>query len=287
LVIMDDEVSKFSSDLSLDLVFLRYGGSCVEKNKKCVESITIQTNNIKGKFIQKSCFMSDEQDCSIKYTCSNCEINSGAFINVVASEKTSYASAISLNITADSSIKDTKSSVYILIKTPENSIFKGSDPTIFIISAIPSLYREGIDGKDQTGYHLSVNSQPVAGSYYSTDEIAFTVNLKARISLELTDSSLFTLRHSPVSEIVLVNGLLGSVFGLMSLIMVLMKFVELTYIKVGRIFEERKLRSNIAEKRGELSEQVYLNLNDETSGPNSSKRESRLSNGNSLNGHKW
>ena len=285
LVIMEDEVTEFSSDFLLNLVFLRYGGSCTDENKKCVSSITIQSVNIKGKFVQKSCYMSEEQDCSIEYTCSNCEITAGAYVNVVASEKTSYASAISLNITVGSSIPNTKSSVYILIKTPENSIFKGSDPTIFLISAIPSLYRKGITGKDHTGYHLSVNSQPIAGSYYSTDEIAFTVNLKAKISLELTDSSLYTLRHHPESEIVLVNGLLGSVFGLMSLIMVLMKFVELTFIRLEKVVEERKLRSNIAEKRKDLAEQVYRNLNEDKNGTDIGKRDSHIGNGETVNGH--
>lgn len=263
LVIMEDEVSVFNSSLYLNLVFLRYGGDCVDENKQCVNSINLESFEIDGVFEQQSCKLSQELDCSIVYTCYKCTINKGAYINIVASEKTSYSSAISLNITADSSIEDTKSSLYILIKTPQGLIFKGSDPTIIAISATPSIYRKGITGTDHTGYHLSVNSQPELGSYYSTHEIAFTANLKVRIRFDLTDSSLYTLRYQSESEIILINGILGSVFGLMSFIMVIMKTTELVIIRLREAMKKRQARNNIAEKRKELEDQVCRNYNED------------------------
>jgi hypothetical protein len=256
VVIIFDEVEKFESDVSIKLNLMRYGGSCNESfftDGSRLFSASVQ--GIQGNF-QVIGADGDDIECRIEFFCKKCSLNVGASMLFTASEKSSYCSAITLNISADSSIKSEKSSLYFLIKTPENAIFRGPDPTIFKVSAIPSLFREGIDGKDKTGYHLSVNSEPEEGSYYSTQEIAFTANLNIKVEFDMSDASLFTLRYETETAIYMINALLGSVFGILSAVRVAMKLVEVSGMTVNDLRKKRKTRQKIINKRVNLEDQM-------------------------------
>lgn len=255
LVIIYDEVSAFQSDIYMKLNLLRYGGTCKEVDGETNKTLTFYTVNIRGKFEQTSAKVSD-LDCEIEYFCSKCSLDAGAYFYFSAKEKTSYASALSLNITAESSIESSKSSLYFLLKTPENSIFRGSEPTVFKISSIPSLYRKGLDGNDHTGYHLSVNSQPQEGSYYTTQEIAFTADLNVKIEFDISDSSLYTVRYQTESEIYMINALVGSVFGILSAVKMIMKIVEKSETHLYDFIKQKKRSQGIIQKRLNLQDQI-------------------------------
>ena len=245
LVILESEISEFKSLIYIQVVFNRYGGSCISMPNVCNSNMFFKSYQIKYSNEKLTCFLSSDNDCVITYTCKDCTIDTGAYFEVVLSEQLSYASGISVNFTTDSSIPNAISSYYTRLTPPENTVFRGYQPSVFYFTATPSLFKHELgDPNPLTGYHISSETAPSLGSYYFTSQLPFTSSLKLEIDIFKSSSSLYTLRYLNETFIIAVNALLGSVFGIMGAIGAVMKITEGSYVRYKKK-REKRLDKNI------------------------------------------
>ena len=81
-----------------------------------------------------------KQDCEVEIFYKNVTLSGTSSIFVDLREYSSYASAISLNITCSSLIPDQISSVFSSIRpTSGSSIFRGLEPSVFSFELTPSV----------------------------------------------------------------------------------------------------------------------------------------------------
>lgn len=248
LVILEKEVGSFKTEMWIDITLLRYGGTCTNVGNTCNSLVSIDLFQISIGLGSYQCSTTDSADCVISYHCIDCEINTGAYLDIVMSEKLSYASALTVNVTCFSSIPNSNSSISETITPPTNTIFRGFDPTYFHFTATPSYFKSQLYGQtaiEKTGYHISSEKSAERGSYYFTSELAFTSDLKVTIFLEKSNSSLYTLRYSRDTVILLINGLLGSVFGVMSAVGGIMRFIEGNAININDKLKYRRKLADI------------------------------------------
>jgi len=86
-------------------------------------------------------------------------------------EEDSYCSSISVNITARSSIPDSESIMETSVAANSYKVFRGYIPTSFYFKMTPSLFKSYVsEYNDDTGYHVSVDNNPLPGSEYLISE---------------------------------------------------------------------------------------------------------------------
>lgn len=114
-----NEAQEIKSDITLVVAFHNYLDTCGNENNKCGEYIHvgIQNHEISCYKINKICYV------SVK--CKSCSIDGGSEILFSLSERFSYASAISANLTTDSSIPQQKSSYNLFIKPDSDKVLIG------------------------------------------------------------------------------------------------------------------------------------------------------------------
>lgn len=251
LVTLENDVDEFPAEqLTIISTFFRYGGDCVE-DSKCHESISKELYYLTNDDIEMTCSKSTENDCTIEIKCKNCVLDTGAYIQLNLLEKQSYTSAISVNVTSSSSIPNEISSIYQVLFPSSNAVFRGFKATQFYFSMTPSLFRSYVDIWDSklTGYHVSVASPAIGGSQYQITELPFTSDLKLKIWLDKSDTSLYTTRLAKQSWIILVTSLLGSIFGIMSAIGGIMRMFEKNYHKIRHTYTHSKNKAKIYKER--------------------------------------
>ena len=170
LVILETIESRITANINIELRLFSYGDICTEE---CSTSgvISIEFLNINYDSATITCVKMDG-DCYISVYCIDCQILSGGQILYVLEEKSSYCSAISLNITSNSSIPSSLSSIQEFILPAANTIFRGFQPTKFNIMMTPSLFNSFVSGwpEQLTGYHVFVDSVAVPGSEFLVEE---------------------------------------------------------------------------------------------------------------------
>lgn len=153
-------------------------------------------------------------------------MDTGGAVSYDLSELNSFATEIKVNITTTSSIPDENSSVSKNIKANDNTVFRGPIPTVFPVLLTPSVFEREATDTQETGYHVSLESNPVQGTMASYMNILSVSNLKLDIDLKRDNSGLKTVRRNIMNNITLVTSLLGSVFGIMRAISAAMKSFE-------------------------------------------------------------
>jgi hypothetical protein len=157
-----------------------------------------------------------------------------------------FSSSIKVKFQSESSIPDKTSSITAEIVAEEGKVFRGSEPTVFSYTLTPSLF--DYDGKEKTGYHVALQSNPLIGS--TTDPQDYSINDFQSITLLLTQdiNALYILRYTIYTEILLIMALIGSVVGIMKLIGGAMSFLESNYLtqksKIKRNNELESLQDN-------------------------------------------
>jgi hypothetical protein len=127
--------------------------------------------NIKGIREDLTCKKVDS-DCKISFNIKDFELTENGKVDIKLSEPQSFCSAISLKIETSSSIPDEVSSISESIWSDKDQLFRGYNPSTFSYLMTPSLFKS--DSKlwedNQTGYHISVEQDPVKGSQTYTKE---------------------------------------------------------------------------------------------------------------------
>ncbi|CAG9317695.1 unnamed protein product [Blepharisma stoltei] len=252
LVTLENDVSVFPASIMIITTFYRYGGECSEK-KVCKSSITHELYYITYDYLNVECEMTSENDCTITLYCTNCVIETGAYVQYNLLEVSSYTSAISVNVTSTSSIPNEISSINEVLIPDENSVFRGYNPTKFYFTMTPSLFRSYVSdwASKITGYHVSIASSPVGGSQYTITELPFTSDLKLQIWLDKSDTSLYTTRLAKQTFITLISTLLGSVFGVMSAIGGVMRIFEKSWTNTDAAIKHKKAKNELLDNRND------------------------------------
>lgn len=233
LISQENEVIEYKTDIKIEVIFFKYGDLCV-KDGKCPSELSRIYIGLTYDIVTETCQMSPENDCKITIICYDCLINISAYVSLNMQEVSSYASAISVNVTSESSIPNEFSVIYQQISSRDSMIFRGVDPNEFYFAMTPSLFESDSESwpQNMTGYHVSLEKQPVYGSEYTITELAYTAGLKIKIYLNLQESCLYTLRSENYTLLGILGTLLGSIFGIMDAIGGFMIFFETTNSKI-------------------------------------------------------
>ena len=166
LVILENKNIPFVGNIEITSAFYNYGGNCVENG-------TILANITQGKLAFKSLDYSGnlyDSVCTVTAICRGCIISTGAYISYSFQEKLSYSSVIGVNITSTSSIPNQYSNISETVVSSSNTVFRGFGATKFNFLVTPSLYEDVANSIVYTGYHMSINSQPVPGTQEFTSK---------------------------------------------------------------------------------------------------------------------
>ena len=271
--------NQIQGDISININYYYYGGTC-EINGACVDQSTFAFANIYGQ-ISYTCSKS-VQTCTVQIHCKSCTLNASAQISINFYEEFSFCSQISVNITSSSSIPGESSSVQSLIGSNYNAYFKGTSPTVFSHSVIPTLFQAG--NAEHSGYHVSVDKPPVEGSQYSSSDFGFASGLPLIIGLEITNTVLGIMREADVGMLELFSAIIGTVFGFLSTFGGILKVSERWYERAqewvgkresevergrrkkwirrmfGEVKEENREDRSVLRRRRESSSVEYSNL---------------------------
>ena len=125
-----------------------------------------------------------------------------------------------------------------LIGSNYNAYFKGTSPTVFSHSVIPTLFQAG--NAEHSGYHVSVDKPPVEGSQYSSSDFGFASGLPLIIGLEITNTVLGIMREADVGMLELFSAIIGTVFGFLSTFGGILKVSERWYERAQEWVGERE-----------------------------------------------
>ena len=251
LVILQSMVTDFtSSSMTISSSFLNYGDSCI-LNSACSSLIFVTVENIRYKSLSYSCLLSAQRTCTIEVQCTDCIIDTGAFISITLQEKLSYSTGILVNVTSSSSIPSNCSSMVQSIYPRTGFIFIGAVASQAYFAMIPSLFTSqssawtGLD----TGYHISAEKAFVAGTEYLTVDLPIASMLNLNVFLDISTFGLYTTRVLKQDVLFLVSSLIGSLFGVIGAVGQSMRIVEKVYLKSEITENKKKYVLRLKEKR--------------------------------------
>lgn len=225
LVILESEVPDFKTNFEVLVKLDNYGDSCVSEGKinkegKCSDLITLTSVNIDYEWESIACKIDTLRRCLVKYSCTNCAIGSKAAINLVFQEKLSYSSGISVNITSDSSIPESRSSVLSTVIPEKGYIFIGPLTNTFYFTFTPSYFTSSISNfpPQLIGYHVDSSALPKSGSQNLVENLSVTAQLSVSVVLEKILLGLYTSRSAKQSTLILISSLFGTITGLVGIV---------------------------------------------------------------------
>ena len=227
-VVLDNEVSDYTAkNFFVEVKILRYGDSCLR------EFLNVSLSNA-GE-IKWISYKDTSGSCIVQVECDNCVFLIGSVLSINSTEKQCYSSGIKVNVTSSSSIPNEISSAVTKLSPSGNHVFIGSIASELFFTLVPSLFKSESDKwpSKLTGYHISSDDSPIAGSELMSHELSTASLFKLNINLKLSTSGLYTYRAIRQSPIVVISSLIGSVFGIMKAIGIGMKASE-KYVKKTR-----------------------------------------------------
>lgn len=248
LVTLENEVYEFPANVYITSTFYRYGGECNITEIDCHNSINYYLTYIKYESISIKCQKyQNETDCHITLELGNCIISTGASLNLNLKEQKSYTSAISVNVTSQSSIPGEMSTIDQTLIPESSTVLRGFEPSKFSLTMTPTYFRSYVSDYPSklTGYHVSIESTPQAGSSYKITQLPFTSNLNLQINLYKSDTALHVTRTAKSNVLTLLSALLGSVFGMMSAIGGIMKLTEKQFKRIKEFLKNKQNKGNI------------------------------------------
>jgi hypothetical protein len=263
LVILESEVKDFATNFEVEISLENYGDKCVKNNDKdiCSDLIDVNSENIDRKQVLMKCYISLSRTCKVRYICSNCRVRSKATINLIFQEKLSYASGISVNVTSDSSIPESRSSVYSSISPQAGFIFIGPSPNAFYFTLTPSYFTSSVSKfpSQLIGYHVDSSVLPTTGSQNLIENLSVTAQISVTIILEQILVGLYTSRFAKQSTLLLISGIFGTVTGLMGIVGIIMGKFEGFFKEKSQEITRKDRVKEIAHKRNEVIEMLFEN----------------------------
>lgn len=258
LVILQKDVSKFEADFEITVELEKYGDKCQKELgmdlPSCSEFIYLNTRNIEIGSDSIECVLDSDKTCKIVYKCVQCSIGIGAYLEILLEEDLSFATSISINVTSDSSIPGSRSSVSLISIPDPGLIFIGPIANEFYLSMTPSYFTSSINSfpSDITGYHVSALNTPQLGSQNLIENLSIVTQLNVKVNLEKDLVGLYTTRFALQSSILLASGLFGTITGMAGIVAMIMAKVE----GLVRKREKKKKKRDNVEKVLELGESI-------------------------------
>lgn len=217
---------KISGKVVVNVFLELYGGVCVDENKNCAAGISVENNLNVISSLEITC-IKEESGCRVKIHCDDCEILSKSSILLTFSEKKSYASFITVNVTTDSSIPGLSSSVSNTISPDgENNVLRGINPNIVYYKAFES-YFEYVEKR--SGYHIFSNKEIEKGSEVEFKNAFITNSVYLKLEIELSDSILVIKRINKMSTLAFLMTIVSTGLGSLSMIRFVMDLFEIAY----------------------------------------------------------
>ena len=164
VVILEQLGTQIIAEITVQLTLFSYGGLCTDQ---CLPGglFNITLSKVLYWSYQTTCKLVNG-NCVIYISCNNCNLQTGAVINYDLQEKSSFCSAIGVSINSTSSIPQQYSSISDMVAASSNKVFRGFNPTDFNLMMTPSLFITDTTNwnSPQTGYHISIDTNPVPGS---------------------------------------------------------------------------------------------------------------------------
>lgn len=234
--VMANEVSVFKTNFEIEFKLKDYGGNCGANLNvigyadlyNCGKYISVTPNGIARDSESILCDDLKNGFCSVKYLCKNCEIGLNAYIDLTLCESHTFTTGVSVNITSDSSIPESRSSSFSEVSASKNHFIIGSAFTEFYFTAIRSYFSvsEADSVFSQTGYHITSNKNPVIGSQYSIENLGANLQINVRVFLEKHSDVLYTYRMQKNMPFIVVCIVIGALTGIFSFIGVIMNAFE-------------------------------------------------------------
>lgn len=259
LIVLENDVDEFTTEIfRVTCTLVGYNGECgVEK--VCNSQIFINITGLSSSSFEYECEIVDKILCTVSILCKNCvQVERGSVL-INFKEKLSYASAIYVNITSNSSIPNEKSSIQNELYASENNVLIGSEANEFYYTTTPSLFvSESSKWPTQlTGYHVSSEQYPLRGSECLGVDLPVSAELKVMIYLYKSNSGLYTKRLFKQSVLLLISSVIGSVFGIMSGVASFMSFIEDQYIILSKTRAKKKKMNDIKFQRHEICSSYF------------------------------
>lgn len=254
LALLENEVENFKNpDLTLSLQIIGVGLDC---------GLTFQFEiiNINATKQHRNCQYLRNNGIKITYICNDCFISGDATFLLKFVNMGNYASsAIYANITSSSSIPNEVSSFKSELFPEKNYMFMGSEKSEFFFTLTPSLFVSEASywPSKLTGYHVSSNKLPVKGSQGLISDLPVNAGLNILITIYENQFVLYTQRIRKQSFIILMSGVIGSVFGIMDIIAFIMKFIEGFYLYFQKKIVKTKSLSTIKSQRKHIKNACF------------------------------
>ncbi|OMJ65604.1 hypothetical protein SteCoe_37923 [Stentor coeruleus] len=259
LVVLENNVDKFTADFYVIFTLQNYGDSCVSQfrssrilsSRHCSENIYIKVDGINSQYESINCSKIPDNSCQIFYKCSTCELDLNSNLKLILAEDSSYSTGIIVNVTSDSSIPESQSSVSMSLSPTSGRIFIGSEASQFYLSVIPSYFTSTISkfSHELTGYHLSPASSPLLGSENFIEDLPVATQLSVIINFNKVSTGLFTSRYQTQNALIFMSGLFGTLSGLTGIVGIIMsKFEGLIHKrskKIGKKMNLKKIIKNL------------------------------------------
>ncbi|OMJ69087.1 hypothetical protein SteCoe_33288 [Stentor coeruleus] len=253
LVILENNVNKFSANIMIKFMLHNYGDLCAQKDmdqtyssRYCSDNLYITVDNIDTKGESIKCSKDTENSCQVVYQCYKCEISINSAVKLTLSEDSSYSTGITVNVTSDSSIPESSSSVFMsLSPTP------GSEPSQFYFSVIPSYFTSTISlfPHELTGYHLSPASTPSQGSENYIEDLSVATQLSVQVNFNKLSTGLYTSRYQGQSALIFISGLFGTLSGLSGIVGIAMSYSEEIIVRKRKKKDKRTTLERIIENQ--------------------------------------
>ena len=253
--VLNQEVDVFVSEKFFVKILLeQFGDLCSDQIIK-VSSFGVYYKSKDVKVEEKA-----KNICQVIFECNNCSFDTGSYIYLNSTGKNSYASGFTVNITSSSSIPNEISSIQTKMRSSKNKVFIGSTAGTFFYTLTPSLFHSDIFRwpSELTGFHLSETRNAIKGSELSTYELSMSSLLQLKIFLTINYSGLYTRRFVKTSIYFVIAGFLGTVFGILTGIGLMLKVLE----KMKRV-SRRKLLRFLEYKRMKFLVQIMMRNFDE------------------------
>ncbi|OMJ92719.1 hypothetical protein SteCoe_4466 [Stentor coeruleus] len=221
----------FRINFEAEIRLKEYGGKCsstfgsigLTHYGDCGKTINISSKGFGDKSLKALCLPRQNKVCNIYFSCENCELQPGAYFEANIFESRAYAKIIEVNITADSSIPESRSSSFNKITASKNQIFIGYNFTEFHFMAIPSLLSNDFQTIN-TGYHIIPGSSTILGSQNTVENFAAGLNI--RVFIDRKNDVIYTFRAKKHMEMFFICISLGALAGIFAIVGSVMRVCE-------------------------------------------------------------
>ena len=228
---------KFKAEVLVNAKFSDYGAECQKDF-----DVYLSYQNINSDSLAIETFK-EAGDCLVSVKCTECEIKTGAQINLELSSFRSSTPLIQVTTNSSSSIPEERSAVSVVLQPEFNQVFIGREPSVVNFRMTPSVFESEVSSSQETGYHVSLGQNPTLGSTSDNSETSFITMVKLQLQFDYDNVVLNTQRKYRQDVTLLINSLMGFVFGLLETVAIAMKYLEETNEKVtDYLLKKRNMR---------------------------------------------